>query len=156
MEDQGSEQGLAVGLTIAVAIVLCIGMVLLAVNLARGPAEGESAVAETTVAPTRVIPVSVYFPVGGTELDEQGRVAIDAAARALAAAAALRIAISGFVDTTGTPERNAELAKLRAFAVRDAFVAAGLSEDRIELRKPEEIVAGDASEARRVDVNLAD
>lgn len=156
MDEQGSEHGLAVGLTIAVAIVLCIGIVLLAMNVGRAPLERAAAPTETVVPPTRVIPVSIYFPIGGAELGEEGRAAIDAAATALAAAPTLRIAISGFVDATGSAEVNAELAKQRAFAVRDALLAAGLSEDRIEMRKPGEIVAGDAAEARRVDINLAD
>jgi outer membrane protein OmpA-like peptidoglycan-associated protein len=50
---------------------------------------------------------------------------------------------------------NAEIAKQRAFAVRDALVAAGVAESRIELRKPTETEGGpDNREARRVEISL--
>jgi K(+)-stimulated pyrophosphate-energized sodium pump len=63
--------------------------------------------------------------------------------------------VSGFTDASGDPAKNAELAKQRAFAVRDALKAAGIAEDKIELKKPEETTAtGDASLARRVEVTL--
>jgi K(+)-stimulated pyrophosphate-energized sodium pump len=38
--------------------------------------------------------------------------------------------------------------------VRDALKAAGVAEDKIEMKKPEQINAGNADEARRVDVKL--
>jgi K(+)-stimulated pyrophosphate-energized sodium pump len=62
--------------------------------------------------------------------------------------------VSGYHDSTGDPAKNAELAKQRAFAVRDALKAAGVAEDKIELKKPEQINAGDSAEARRVEVTL--
>ena len=62
--------------------------------------------------------------------------------------------ISGYHDATGDPAQNAELAKQRAIAVRDALKAAGVPEDKIELKKPEQINAGDAAEARRVEVTV--
>ena len=66
-----------------------------------------------------------------------------------------RATISGFTDTTGDPEKNAELAKLRAMAVRDALVAQGVTEDKLDLKKPEAIeIAGSGAEARRVEVVL--
>ncbi len=62
--------------------------------------------------------------------------------------------VSGYTDSTGDPVKNEELAKTRAFAVRDALKAAGVAEGQIELKKPEQINAGDAAEARRVEVVL--
>jgi K(+)-stimulated pyrophosphate-energized sodium pump len=63
--------------------------------------------------------------------------------------------VSGFTDTSGDPEKNAALAKQRAFAVRDALKAAGVAEDKIELKKPEQsATGGDAAAARRVEVAL--
>ena len=63
--------------------------------------------------------------------------------------------VSGFTDATGDPAKNAELAKARAFAVRDALKAAGIAEDKIELQKPADTTAsGDAASARRVEVTL--
>ncbi len=63
--------------------------------------------------------------------------------------------VSGYTDTSGDPDKNAELAKQRAFAVRDALMAAGVAEGKIELKKPEQSAAGGpAAEARRVEVML--
>jgi K(+)-stimulated pyrophosphate-energized sodium pump len=62
--------------------------------------------------------------------------------------------VSGFHDSTGDPGKNAELAKQRAVNVREALKGAGVAEDKIELKKPEQINAGDAAEARRVEVSL--
>ena len=62
--------------------------------------------------------------------------------------------VSGFVDSTGNAAQNEELAKQRAFAVRDQLKALGVAEDSIELKKPENIEAGAGAQARRVEVNL--
>ena len=68
-----------------------------------------------------------------------------------------KLVISGFHDTTGDPAKNAELAKQRAFAVRDALKGAGVDEASLELKKPEEAAggAGANAEARRVEVMIA-
>jgi len=64
--------------------------------------------------------------------------------------------VSGFHDATGDAAANAELAKQRAYAVRDALKGLGVAEDKIELKKPEETTAsGNNVEARRVEVALA-
>ena len=64
--------------------------------------------------------------------------------------------VSGFHDATGDAAQNAELAKQRALAVRDALKVLGVAEDRIELKKPEETQAnGSNAEARRVEVALS-
>ena len=62
--------------------------------------------------------------------------------------------ISAYVDSTGDAAQNAEISKLRAFAVRDLLKDAGVPEDKIELKKPEDIKAGAGAEARRVEVTL--
>lgn len=66
-----------------------------------------------------------------------------------------KLVISGYHDATGSAAKNAELARQRAFAVRDALKAAGVPENKIELKKPEELkaTASDA-QARRVEVAL--
>ena len=65
--------------------------------------------------------------------------------------------ISGFHDDTGSAAINAELAKQRAFTVRDALLALGVAEADIELNKPEQMQgSGDNAQARRVEVVLAD
>jgi len=62
--------------------------------------------------------------------------------------------ISGFNDSTGDPERNAELSKERAEAVQAALVAAGVPQERTVLEKPVDATgtAGTDSASRRVEV----
>ena len=62
--------------------------------------------------------------------------------------------ISGYVDSTGNADQNAELAKQRAFAVRDQLKALGAAAEQIELKEPENIEAGSGGQARRVEVSL--
>lgn len=70
-----------------------------------------------------------------------------------AVAAGKKAVLSGFHDSTGDPEKNVELAKKRAFAVRDALTALGVAADKIELKKPENTLAtGADKQARRVEV----
>ena len=75
---------------------------------------------------------------------------------AFKAKAGAKLNLSGYVDPSGDPVKNAELAKIRAFAVRDALKTAGIAEDKIELKKPEDVTAGatSAAEGRRVEVSL--
>ena len=68
---------------------------------------------------------------------------------------AVKVALSGFADKTGSPDANLELAKQRAFAVRDALKAAGVADARIALKKPEFVIGGAESDARRVEINAA-
>ena len=66
-----------------------------------------------------------------------------------------RATISGYHDTNGDPAQNAELAKQRAQAVRDALVKAGIAEDWISLEKRQATAGGsDPNEARRVEVTV--
>ena len=46
---------------------------------------------------------------------------------AAAVAAGKRAVVSGYHDASGDPEKNAELARQRAVAVRDALKAAGIA-----------------------------
>lgn len=62
--------------------------------------------------------------------------------------------ISGYHDKTGNAAQNAELSKKRAFSVRDALLGFGVPEAQIELRKPDDMEAGEGAEARRVEVVL--
>ena len=77
-----------------------------------------------------------------------------AALEKLKARADAKVALSGYVDATGNAAQNAELAKQRAVAGRDALTAGGVAADPIELRKPGQITAGqvDKNAARRVEI----
>lgn len=69
-----------------------------------------------------------------------------------------KLSVSGYVDPRGDAAFNAQLAKDRATKVRDALVAAGIGADRIDLDKPADIVADEASLAndRKVEVKIKD
>jgi photosynthetic reaction center cytochrome c subunit len=112
------------------------------------------------VAPASTNPIAValnvlgkiFFATGKTDIDAAGSDAIKTAAKALGANAAAKLDISGFADSTGNQDQNMDLAKRRAFAVRDALKAAGVAEDRINLKKPEFMVGSATAESRRVDL----
>jgi len=102
------------------------------------------------------LPASVYFDIGKSTLPADAKDAIAAAADYAKAHPDAKFTLSGYTDTSGNANANAELAKRRAQAVRDALKAAGIAEDRIILAKPETITGGtDAKEARRVEIRPA-
>ena len=95
--------------------------------------------------------VKFYFASGKSDVAAGGNEALATVVSAVAAGK--RAVISGFHDATGDPAKNAELAKQRAFKVRDALTALGVAADKIELKKPEQMLAsGSENEARRVEV----
>lgn len=66
-----------------------------------------------------------------------------------------KVLISGFHDARGNAVRNAELARQRALAVRDALIAAGVPDSQIRLDKPAQAAGtGSDAEARRVEIAL--
>lgn len=68
-----------------------------------------------------------------------------------------RVVVAGFHDPTGNAAFNDQLARKRAFAVRDALLAQGISSERIIMRKPEQTTGtGTLAEARRVELRLID
>jgi ammonium transporter, Amt family len=98
--------------------------------------------------------VNVMFETGKNTLAKEADTTIKIAADFLKANPAEKLSLSGFVDGTGDPAVNKEIAKKRAFAVRDALVAAGAPADSVVLQKPDDINAGKGEEARRVDISL--
>jgi cytochrome c oxidase subunit II len=100
-------------------------------------------------------PLSVLFATGKSALDAEAQKVLGKAIEMLKTKPDAKIALSGYVDASGSAAKNAELAKQRAFAVRDALTKAGIPAERIELRKPSQVEAGsgaDAARARRVDI----
>ena len=97
--------------------------------------------------------VKFYFASGKSDIAKGGNEALADVVKGIKAGQ--KATISGFHDTTGDPAKNAELAKKRAFSVRDALLALGVTEDKLELVKPVDAQAtGSNSEARRVEVSL--
>jgi ammonium transporter, Amt family len=98
----------------------------------------------------------VAFASGKTEAPAESTDAIKKVAEFLAANKEAKVQLSGFNDPTGDPAKNAELSKQRAFSVRDALKAAGVAEEAIVLKKPDDTnKAGSADEARVVEMTLA-
>jgi outer membrane protein OmpA-like peptidoglycan-associated protein len=98
--------------------------------------------------------VKFFFASGKSEVAAGGNEALADVVKAIAGGK--KAVVSGFNDAIGDAAKNAELSKLRAFAVRDALKALGVAEDKIELKKPENATAsaGSSAEARRVEVSI--
>ena len=97
--------------------------------------------------------VKFYFAVGKADLAQGADEALkDVIAGVKEGKKAL---VSGYHDSTGTLAVNEEVAKKRAFAVKEALVRLGVTEDQIELVKPQVSEGtGANAEARRVEVVL--
>ena len=97
--------------------------------------------------------VKFYFASGKSDLAQGAAEALAEAAKA--AKSGKKLAVSGFHDATGDLATNQELAKQRAFAVRDALVALGVDAAQVELVKPVAMEGDGANaEARRVEVSV--
>lgn len=154
-ESQGFVLGVVFGV-IALVLALVIGLTIHQTNkrhaakppvaVAAGTADAASVVVENGV-------VKFYFASGKADLATGAKEAL--AAVVAGAASGKKVMISGFHDATGSAEVNAELAKLRAMAVRSELLQSGVAQDLIELKKPEQTLAsGSNADARRVEVTL--
>lgn len=122
---------------------------------AAAPAEPAAAAEESDIAPVGDALAKVYFAVGSAAIDAADTAFATQAVQALAGNAQAIVLLSGFHDASGDPVMNAELAKQRALAVRDALVAAGIASERVKLRKPESTTgSGSAEEGRRVEIRV--
>ncbi|MCZ8221296.1 MAG: OmpA family protein [Acidovorax sp.] len=168
--DDDSQQRFALGFLFAL-IALVISAVVGTVVVKRVGASGAAKPAATAVAnsaPAAAAVVAVadeasvrvengvvkfYFATAKADLAAGANEALADVVKGVADGK--KAVVSGFHDATGDAALNAELAKQRAFAVRDALKALGVAEDKIELKKPEETTAsGSNAEARRVEVAL--
>ena len=176
-DNQGVVWAILIGV-ILLAISLAVGMGLYRTSKAAGGADGAVSTSTAVGAPVGAavgaapgspaemtnaadVPsirvengvVKFYFPTGSAALANGAAEALGDVVKGVAAGR--KAVISGFTDVTGDPAKNEELAKQRAFAVRDALAALGIGEDKVDLRKPEAITAtGSNAEARRVEVTL--
>ncbi|MGE3864415.1 MAG: OmpA family protein, partial [Burkholderiaceae bacterium] len=136
-----------------------------AAGAATGAAAGTAASAvaveavEVDVAPALAtgagIPelVRFYFETGQAALPADANAQLAALIDWARGTAGARIGISGYHDKQGNAALNAELAKNRARAARQALLAAGVPAERVILVKPQETSGGaDDREARRVEV----
>jgi outer membrane protein OmpA-like peptidoglycan-associated protein len=149
-DEHDPETGFAVGFALAVAIFVAlftIGVALFVISVQRPTAAAAAA--------ARLAPIKVYFGAGEALLPAEAGARLASLIAVAHADAGRKIVISGYHDQTGDPSFNAELARQRAYVVRDFFRAAGIADDRLMLDKPQETTGGaDDREARRVEVML--
>jgi outer membrane protein OmpA-like peptidoglycan-associated protein len=107
----------------------------------------------TAAVPTETA-TRVYFETGQTAVDNEDRVKIATIAKTVKIQDR-PVAITGYTDPSGDRERNREAAQERAAAVREALVAEGIPESRIQIAEPTEAAdSRNAAEAQRVDIIL--
>jgi len=158
MNSQQDDQQNVVWAVLVAVILLAIGLAVgMGIHKSRPKAAPAAAVAPVAgVADGASIRVEngvvkFYFATGKAELATGASEALAEVVKAVAAGK--QAVVSGFHDATGDAAINAELAKQRALAVRDALKALGVAEDKVELKKPEQVQgAGSNAEARRVEV----
>ncbi len=96
--------------------------------------------------------LAVSFATGKATLDAEALRLLKGFAPAMKAGVN-PIDVTGFADRTGNRSANAELAKRRAMAVRDALIAEGVPADRVRLKAPQEVTgSGSDRDARRVEI----
>lgn len=162
--DDDSQQRFALGFLFAL-IALVVSVVVGSVVVQRiGASGGAPAAASSAPAAAVVVEeeafvrvengvVKFYFATAKADLAPGANEALADVVKGVAEGK--KAVVSGFHDATGDAALNAELAKQRALAVRDALQSLGVAEDKIELKKPEETTAsGSNAEARRVEVVL--
>ena len=99
----------------------------------------------------------MYFGVGSATLEGEQAKGMAQLIAGMAASKTSKLTISGYHSATGELAVNQELAKQRAFTVRDALLAAGVPEARVVLQKPqmaEANLSGEDPAARRVEVTV--
>ncbi len=108
--------------------------VLIVAACALGACETQSGavmappIAKTGTAMPEQAPVSyqVFFPLGSTQLGEQDRNTLTAAAGVYRTKQNARVTVTGFTDTVGSPALNMQLSQARADAVKKVLVDAGV------------------------------
>ena len=170
--DDDSQQRFALGFLfalIALVVSTVVGVVVYKRGIAhahKAPAAAVAPAAEAA-APGVVITedaasvvveggvVKFFFATGKAELAPGANEALGDVVKGVVDGGKTAV-VSGFHDATGDAAVNAELAKQRALAVRDALKALGVAEEKVELKKPEATQgSGSNAEARRVEVILA-
>jgi outer membrane protein OmpA-like peptidoglycan-associated protein len=75
----------------------------------------------------------VLFRTGSAEITPEIAHQVQVLAQAVAKSPALKVRVDGYADPRGTVETNLKLSEERANAVRDLFLAAGISEQALEI-----------------------
>jgi outer membrane protein OmpA-like peptidoglycan-associated protein len=103
----------------------------------------------------------LYFESGGDQLTAESRLALQKVREEIARRAACEAMVIGHTDTVGASSENDRLSKLRAEAIRDELIAAGVAADMVEAigRGEGDPLVPTADEVdepknRRVEINL--
>jgi photosynthetic reaction center cytochrome c subunit len=99
----------------------------------------------------------MYFKVASATLEGEQAKSMAQLIASMSANPATTATISGYHSAAGELAANQELAKQRAFTVRDSLLAAGIATERVILDKPvqtEANLAGEDPAARRVEVTV--
>ncbi len=168
-EEQDREQegivGWIIGLAAFIAVAISLWMGLMGAFSSQNTASSGAAAitappaassAKTTASAVvgSAETVSVYFDLNKFEPPADTAAKLDGLINYGRANPNSKIAITGYTDKTGDADKNAELAKSRAMAVKNQLISAGMPEDRIMMQKPQQTTGDqtDNKEARRVDV----
>ena len=159
MQEDDDNQNLVLGILfgiIALVAGLVIGLSVYVTGQNRAPAPVAAVVAEEPeIAEVGEPLVKFYFESGKAELPAGAPEELAKVIAKLNEDPSKLVLLSGYHDETGGAAVNAEVAKARAVAVKDALVAAGLAADKVKMRKPAITLGGaDAAEARRVEVRV--
>ena len=159
MEQDDDNQNLVLGIlfgviTLVIGLVIGITVYVTGQNAAAKPA-AVAAVEAPEIAEVGEPLVKLYFESGKAELPANGAEEVVKVVAKLAEDGTKIVLISGYHDETGGAAVNAEVAKARAGAVKDALLAAGVPADKLAMRKPAVTLGGgEAAEARRVEVRV--
>ena len=159
MQEDDDNQNLVLGILfgiIALVIGLVIGLASYVTGQTREAAPAVVAAVEAPeIAEVGEPLIKLYFDSGKAELPANAAEEVAKVVAKLQEEPAKLVLISGYHDETGGAAVNAEVAKARAVAVKDALVAAGIPADKVAMRKPAITLGGaDAAEARRVEVRV--
>ena len=159
MQEDDDNQNLVLGILfgiIALVVGLVIGLSVYVTGQNRAPAPVAAVVAEEPeIAEVGEPLVKFYFESGKADLPAGAAEELAKVIAKLNEDPSKLVLLSGYHDETGGAAVNAEVAKDRAVAVKDALVAAGLAADKVKMRKPAVTLGGaDPAEARRVEVRV--
>lgn len=145
--------GLAVGVGVSQTLKKSSPAVPAVVEAASAPSALALSADESAVRVEEGI-VKFYFASGKADLAAGAKEALADVVKA--ATEGKTLVLSGFHDSTGSAELNAELAKQRALSVKAALLELGVPDGKMSLKKPESIEqsTGADAQARRVEVSI--
>ncbi|HOI52644.1 OmpA family protein [Azonexus caeni] len=154
-QDENETQGVVFGVLAGVIFGVIALVAGLGVWKASQSAPAAMVAAESDIAPVGEALAKVYFAVGSAALGDGDLMVVARTVDALAAKSDGIVLLSGFHDASGDPQQNAELARQRAQAVRDALLAGGVAAEKVRMRRPESTLgSGSAEEGRRVEIRV--